>query len=187
MIQHHRWIHRPSAHSDTIENTLRKCVEGQVIDLPPDCQRIQAYDFSVIMTGTAVAREPGGTSQDAVQVETEFQLLLRFLQTNLCPASASIADLVKDAAQAASVRDQEEGHAFKMDRIAKTLAKLQDNVWVPAQLQRIVACCAFLHAHKLLEYTPRGAGVNDLAMAVRERAQHLHCCQLDIIPLAPCY
>jgi hypothetical protein len=80
-----------------------------------------------------------------------------------------MAQLVQDAASADTVRQQEAEHAFDMDKVTSTLSNLSDNVWGPIQLQRIVACCAFLHAHNLVEYTPPEAGVNDLAMAVRTR------------------
>jgi hypothetical protein len=129
------------------------------------------------MSGTALVREHAGTSDRLVEVVGASSALLQHLRTNLCPVSASIEQLVQDAASAGTVRQQEAEHAFDMDRITSTLSNLSDNVWGPVQLQRIVACCDFLHAHELVECTPPQAGVNDLAMAVRTRSVATHCRQ----------
>ena len=86
---------------------------------------------------------------------------------HLCPLERTLKDLVEDASDPERVRKQEQQHAIDMHNIAKVMTGVEDKVWRPVEVQRIIACGAYMQAKGLLEWCPKLHSIEDLGVAVR--------------------
>lgn len=149
-------------------------------------QSVSAHTTTMASTALQAARAGCSREADAQLATLEVG---PDSEAELVPQGKTLSDVVLDARIGPEMLEAEHKHGGKVARIVKKVADFQDKVWVPMQVQHIVACSAFLDQNGLLEYTPKlpiGAPKSRLAVAVHSTSPYVGNTPILVLPVVFC-